>query len=81
MDSQLAPPEVIPTTTKHAGTIDNIQDNGAIYVSGRDSKYRPIVIFDVNKTLSQNLTPDQATQFLSYYFQYIIDHMMVEGQV
>lgn len=39
------------------------------------------MVFDTKKALEVQISPEEYTEFLSYFFQYLIDHLLIEGQV
>jgi uncharacterized protein (DUF1015 family) len=40
---------------------------GAFYVAGRDSHYRPILIFDVDKIIQSKMTEDELMEVQTYF--------------
>ena len=48
---------------------------------GRDFKYRPIIVVDVEKVKEADLNEKTFENLMGYFFQYIVDNCMVEGQV
>ena len=48
------------------------QSLGIIYAVGRDSKYRPIIIFDTKKAISSKIPPEEASEYLSFFYDFVV---------
>lgn len=51
------------------------------YIAGRDSHYRPILIFDVEKIIKLEMTEEQILETQTYFFEYILSNLLIPGQV
>jgi hypothetical protein len=50
-------------------------------MSGRDYMYRPILVVNVGKILDIDPKEKLFLDTLGYFFQYVIDNCLIEGQV
>lgn len=56
-------------------------NSGFLYVHGRDHKFRPIVVFNINMLDPKNCDFELIKNALTFWFEYIIDEWMLPGQV
>jgi hypothetical protein len=56
-------------------------DSGFVYVHGRDHKFRPIIVFNIHLLDPKTCDIELITDALTFLFEYIIDEMMLPGQV
>ena len=56
-------------------------NSGILYMHGRDSHFRPIVVFNVNLIDPKNCDYAAITKYLTFYFEFIINECMLPGQV
>lgn len=62
----------------------NIQqhlNNGLIYACGRDYKFRPLVVINVQKILERKMSENELLELMGFYYQYLIENFLIEGQV
>lgn len=52
-----------------------------LYFCGRDCHYRPILVIDVKKMVDSNISDEDGLDMLGFFFNYVIENMMIEGQV
>lgn len=50
-----------------------------IYVSGRDEKYRPIIVFNVYKLNPKEFPYEKLVKGVDFYYNKILDYMFVPG--
>lgn len=48
---------------------------------GRDSHYRPIVVFDAEKIIQADLSEEECQETQMYFFEYIMKNFFIPGQV
>ena len=48
---------------------------------GRDNRYRPILVVNVEKVKDADLEEAAFYDLLGFFFQYIVQNCLVEGQV
>ena len=46
--------------------------DGLIYCTGRDTKFRPIIVVDVKKVLEKKLEERDLLDMLGFFYQFII---------
>lgn len=63
------------------GILWSMQRNGVFYVSGRDCHYRPILVFDVEKIMESGMNEDELLETQTYFFEYVMRHLLIPGQV
>jgi len=56
-------------------------NSGFLYVHGRDHKFRPIVVFNINLIDPKTVDFDVVTKALTFGLEYIINELMLPGQV
>jgi len=61
--------------------IESFLNSGLLYAHGRDHKFRPIVIFNVNLIDRKTFDMDLVTDALTFWLKYIIDEWMLPFQV
>ena len=56
---------------------------GFIYVIGRDNQFRPIIMIDIPKVkdVQNKLQKEQMHEVLFYFFSFIIEYLMLPGQI
>ena len=52
-----------------------------MYVTGRDYSFRPIIIVNVGKILALKIKENDLKEVLGYFFQFMIENCLIEGQV
>ena len=50
-------------------------------MTGRDYKYRPILVVDVQKVKEADLNDKVFEELMGFFFQYIVNNCLIEGQV
>lgn len=58
-----------------------MQNEGLLYFTGRDYKYRPIIVFDVKKTLDSKLPSEEIIDIYTYYLDFVVGNLLVGGHV
>ena len=48
---------------------------------GRDYKYRPVIVVDVEKIKETDLNEKTFEYLMGYFFQFVVQNCLVEGQV
>jgi len=61
--------------------LEEFLNSGFLYVHGRDHKFRPIVVFNVNQIDPKNFDFELIINALTFWFEYVIDEWMLPGQV
>jgi len=56
-------------------------DKGYLYIHGRDSKFRPIIVFNAYIIDSKTLDVDLMIAALTYFFEFLIKNLLLPGQV
>ena len=79
MDLEVAPSEANPTDRGGTCNLLPTQYEGLIYYSGRDGKYRPIIVFDVKKTLDKNIPSKLVIDIYTYFLDFVVKNLLVEG--
>jgi len=59
--------------------IQQLLESGIIYMCGRDNRYRPIVV--MNLRLFDEKRTDLIIRTFTYFFEEIIEHVLLPGQV
>lgn len=59
--------------------IQQMLETGIIYMSGRDNRYRPIIIMNL-KFFDEKKT-ELIIRTFTYFFEQIIEHVLLPGQV
>lgn len=56
---------------------------GFIYVIGRDNQFRPIIMIDIPKLrdIEKKLQKEQIYEVLFYFFNFVIEYLMLPGQI
>jgi hypothetical protein len=57
------------------------QKEGLFYMVGRDASYRPVLVVNVARIMEMDLKKEAFEEAAGYFFQYIVEQAMVEGQV
>ena len=52
-----------------------------MYVSGRDYCFRPIIVVNVGRVLQLKMKEAELKEVLGYFFQFMIENFLIEGQV
>lgn len=50
-------------------------------MSGRDYHFRPIVVVNIKKILELKIKEEELMNMLGFFFQYLIENCLIEGQV
>lgn len=58
-----------------------MQESGAVYVHGRDHRFRPLLIFNMSRLNVNQHSIDEYCWLLCFTLQFIIDNMLIPGQV
>lgn len=59
--------------------VQQMLESGIIYMSGRDNRYRPIVV--MNLKLFDEKRTELIIRTFTYFFEEIIEHVLLPGQV
>mmetsp|Transcript_28954 Transcript_28954/g.38590 ORF Transcript_28954/g.38590 Transcript_28954/m.38590 type:complete len:183 (+) Transcript_28954:369-917(+) len=62
-------------------SIAHVLKSGFLYVSGRDYKYRPIVILNVRKLVDYNYDTDIIAAASAFFCDFIVKKLLVPGRV
>lgn len=62
-------------------TIGDIIKSGFLYVSGRDTKYRPIVILNVRKIVDIEYPIEVISQASAFFCDFVVKKLLVPGRV
>ena len=81
--------ENLKSTEKAKKIIDKriryILNSGFIYMYGRDTHFRPILIIEVDKSIKLmdelDYTFEEITQTILFFMNYIVNYMMIPGQI
>lgn len=65
------------------GVIKDILNSGIIYVHGRDSDYRPIIVFNINEFTNHKnaYSENDWTNAILFVCNYVIKELLIPGQV
>jgi hypothetical protein len=63
------------------GRLRGLLNEGVFYIHGRDNRYRPLVVLDIAKVNLKMHSVDDYTYLLCFILTYIMDVMLVPGQV
>lgn len=58
-----------------------MQKQGFFYMVGRDCKFRPIIVVNVEKLHDAELKEKTFYDVIGYFFQYVVQNCLLEGQV
>lgn len=58
-----------------------MQKQGFFYMVGRDCKFRPIIVVNVEKLHDADLKEKTFYDVIGYFFQYMVQNCLLEGQV
>ena len=60
-------------------TVEPFLNTGAVYVHGRDHRYRPLVVLNLERIM--NFVPDvhDAINLTCFVLSYIVEYMMIPG--
>lgn len=50
-------------------------------MSGRDYHFRPIVVVNIKRILDSKMKEEQLQNILGFFYQYLIENCLIEGQV
>ena len=53
------------------------QQKGFFYVTGRDSKYRPVIVVNVPKIIDANLKEKTFYEVIGYFFQFVVENCLI----
>jgi len=62
-------------------TIGAILKSGFLYVSGRDNKYRPIVILNVRKIVDVQYSIEAINASTAFFCDFIVKKLLIPGRV
>jgi len=69
------------STFKPTDKIKEFLNTGFLYVHGRDHKFRPVVVFNIYRMDTKAVDFSLLTDALTYGLTYIVNEMMLPGQV
>lgn len=58
-----------------------MQNSGAIYVHGRDHRYRPLLVLNVSRLNLKNYSVHEYSWLLCFTLEFMIREMMIPGQI
>ncbi|EGR30861.1 hypothetical protein IMG5_122180 [Ichthyophthirius multifiliis] len=58
-----------------------ILQSGLFYVHGRDMKFRPIIVLNIQRFDLKNIKINQILDSMTYFFEFIIKNLLLQGQV
>ena len=53
------------------------QQKGFFYVTGRDTKYRPVIVVNVPKIIDANLKEKTFYEVIGYFFQFVVENCLI----
>lgn len=56
-------------------------NSGFLYVSGRDYKYRPIIIINVAKLVEHNFPADVMEATTAFFCDWVVKKLLVPGRI
>lgn len=63
------------------GKVEGLLPTGAIYVHGRDHRFRPILVVNLERFDLNRHSVDEYCDLLCFTLEYILKHMLLPGQV
>lgn len=65
------------------GKIIKFLNSGMIYVVGRDNRFRPIIMVNIEKVIDaqRKLSKETVIEALIFFFTFIVEHLMLPGQI
>lgn len=65
------------------GKIIKFLNSGMVYVIGRDNRFRPIVMVNIEKVIDaqRKLSKETVTEALFFFFTFLIERLMLPGQI
>jgi hypothetical protein len=61
--------------------LTRLLSEGVFYIMGKDCHYRPILVFDAERMVRMKLTDEVLLEMQIYFFEYVIRHYFIPGQV
>jgi len=65
----------------YTDSVKQFLEKGVLYIHGRDNKFRPIIVFRAYLIDAKTFDVDQMIDGLTYFFEYVIEHFLLPGQV
>ena len=79
MEEGESPPPAHRQGQKHSGTPQSTQNQGYIYICGRDYKFRPILVVNAFQLNTDDI--DSYFKACVYTYEFIIQRMFLPGQI
>jgi hypothetical protein len=59
--------------------IEHLLSTGAIYIHGRDHRYRPLLVLNLERLMRHSLEVDDCMDLICFQLQYVTEFMMIPG--
>ena len=56
-------------------------NSGAVYIHGRDSKYRPLIVINLSKIHKKTKLLEDYSNLFCYLIEYSIENLMIPGKI
>jgi len=65
----------------HFSEIGDALKSGFLYVSGRDYKYRPILVFNVRRLVDHDLPTETIAATSAFFCHFVVSKLLIPGRV
>jgi hypothetical protein len=61
--------------------VQEVMQRGAVYIHGRDHRFRPIVVVNLERLDLQEHSANEYSSLLCFTLEFIVSHMLLPGQI